>query len=101
VLALLKTDNITDRERRTEIDNLLAYKLNDDEFNSITVMAKQLVDFEPQGEEDQDMGEEVVQVNLEFERDESGESEEEEAEGEERKEEEDQEEFLRSKAKAE
>ena len=46
ILAVLKDDNLNDRQRKAEIDALLGLEpLTDDEFNTMTVLASCLSDY--------------------------------------------------------
>jgi hypothetical protein len=47
VLAVLKDDGLNDRQRRIEIDGLLGLdRLSDDEFSSLTILARSLTDYQ-------------------------------------------------------
>ena len=47
VLAILKADDLNDNDRKNEIESLFSSKLTDEMFNSLTVMAKELTDYQP------------------------------------------------------
>jgi pre-mRNA-splicing helicase BRR2 len=49
VLAILKTENLNDNDRKREIEGILD-RLSDETFNSLTVLAQQLVDYSPEEE---------------------------------------------------
>ena len=44
VLAILKAEGMTDRDRKQEIEILLE-KIDDSEFNTLTVLGQQLTDY--------------------------------------------------------
>jgi len=47
VLSVLKDDGLNDRQRRIEIDGLLGLdRLSDDEFGTLTVLARSLTDYQ-------------------------------------------------------
>jgi hypothetical protein len=71
VLAILKTEEGTDAQRKTEIESILD-RLSDEVFNQMTVLAQQFVDYAIEEEGGIQRGEEIIDVNVEL--DESEES---------------------------
>ncbi len=72
MLALLKTDDLNDNERKREIEGILD-RLSDETFNQLTVQAQQLIDYAPDSEEYRgEQREELIDVNVDL--DESEES---------------------------
>lgn len=64
-LAILKTENMTDIQRKAEMEVFLD-RLSAESFNSLTILAQQLADYSPEDEYRGEKLEEDVQVNVEF-----------------------------------
>jgi pre-mRNA-splicing helicase BRR2 len=58
VLAVLKTDNMLDTDKKIEIESIIG-PLSDEQFNKWMIMSKQLTDYDPELKERADMDEEA------------------------------------------
>ena len=65
VIAILKTENMNDKERKREVEGILD-RMADDTFNQMVVLAQQLVDYNPQEEYQGEQREEIIDVNVEL-----------------------------------
>ena len=72
VLAILKTDELNDNERKREIEGIVD-RLTDETFNAMTIMAQQLVDYSPEDADEYrgEQREEIIDVNVELDESES------------------------------
>jgi pre-mRNA-splicing helicase BRR2 len=52
VLALLKSEDLTDKQRRMEIETIVD-RLSDEAFNQMVVLGQQMVDYDVVGDEDE------------------------------------------------
>ena len=65
VLAILKTDNMKDVDRKKEIEGIID-KLDDNTFNLLTVYATKITDYEPENQENMVNREEELKVDVEL-----------------------------------
>lgn len=65
VLAILKTEELTDAERKREIEGVVD-RLSEESFNALTVLGQQLIDYAPEDEYQGEIREEVADVNVEL-----------------------------------
>lgn len=64
VLAILKTDNMKDVDRKNEIEGIID-KLTDQTFNTLTILAAKITDYDPEMKNDGD-GEEMLDVDIDI-----------------------------------
>lgn len=67
ILALLKTQNMNDSQRKLNIEAFID-KLTDEKFNDLTVLAQQLIDYDPEAEY-RGEGEDILEAHVEFDED--------------------------------
>jgi hypothetical protein len=66
VLAILKTEDLTDASRKRECE-AITDRMSDESFNQLTVFASQLIDYDVTGEEYRgEQREEIIDVNVEL-----------------------------------
>ena len=67
VLAILKTEDLNDNERKREIEGIVD-RLSDEAFNTLTVFAQQMVDYSPEDADEYrgELREEIIDVNVEL-----------------------------------
>lgn len=79
ILAVLKTENLLDTDKKTEIESIIGQITNED-FNKLYMMSKQLTDYNPEvnerGEMEEDVGVPII-FDLENKQEESNEEEDE------------------------
>jgi hypothetical protein len=64
VLAILKTDDMKDVDRKNEIEVIID-KLTDQTFNTLTILAAKITDYDPEMKNDGD-GEELLDVDIDI-----------------------------------
>lgn len=67
VLAILKTDNLKDTERKSEIEGIID-KLDDNSFNQLTILATKITDYDPENQDNAVNKEEVLDVDVDLEK---------------------------------
>ena len=65
VLAILKTENQNDSQKKSEIESILD-RLTDETFNHLMVLGQQMVDYDPEDEYRGEQREEEIEVNVEL-----------------------------------
>ena len=72
VIVTLKDDGLKDNERRGEIESAID-RLSDEEFNALTVLAKQIQDFNPEAAGDSNLMQHEEDVAVEFDKEDDSE----------------------------
>lgn len=67
VLAILKDDNAKDVERKMEIEGIID-KLDDHNFNQLTILAAKIIDYNPEDADNAMNREEVLEVDVDLEK---------------------------------
>lgn len=65
VLAILKTDNLKDAQRKSEIEGVID-KLDDTTFNQLTILAAKLTDYDPEKLGETARDEEILDVDVDL-----------------------------------
>ena len=68
VLAILKTDDMKDKDRRSSIEAILQNKIADETFNTLTVLAAKIIDYNPVDLTHADQGEEILEIDVDIEK---------------------------------
>ena len=71
VLAILKTEDMNNIKRKREIEGIVD-RLNDEQFNTITIFGQQMADYSPEDADEYkgETREEIIDVNVELEEEE-------------------------------
>lgn len=65
VLAILKTDNLRDTERKKEIEGIID-QLDDLNFNQLTILASKITDYDPEDQTNAVNREEIIEVDVDL-----------------------------------